>query len=58
MNRERLVKYAELIARCGLNVQKGQDVLVFAGLDQPDFVSMVVEACYKQGARKVVVDWS
>ena len=28
-----------------------------AGLDQPEFVKMVVEACYKRGAARVVVDW-
>ena len=52
-----LRKYAKLIARTGVNVQKGQEVFVSAGLDQPEFVRMVVEECYKAGARKVVVDW-
>ncbi len=52
-----LRQYAELIARKGANVQKGQEVFLVAGLDQPEFVKMVVEACYKCGAKKVVVDW-
>ena len=47
--------YAKLIIRCGLNVQKGQEVLIYADLDQPEFVKMVVEEAYKAKAREVVV---
>ena len=55
---ERIKKYARLIARVGLNVQKGEEVWIDAGLDQPDFVAMVVEECYKCGAKNVRVKWS
>ena len=58
MKKTVLRKYANLIAKCGVNVQKGQDVEIMADLDQPEFVKMVVEECYKLGARKVIVDWS
>ncbi len=58
MNKTRLRKYANLIAKCGVNVRRGQDVIVMAELDQPEFVKMVVDECYKLGARKVTVDWS
>ena len=58
MKMEQLQKYAQLLARVGLNVQKGQTVFVEAALDQPDFVTMVVEECYKAGASEVYVDWS
>ena len=58
MNKTRLRKYARLIARVGVNVQKGQEVMVQAELDQPEFVKMVVEECYRAGASKVSVDWS
>ncbi len=51
-------KYARLIARKGINVRKGQDVIVSASLDQPEFVKMVVEECYRAGASKVTVEWS
>lgn len=57
MNKTRLKKYARLIARCGVNVQKGQEVIISAQLDQPEFVKMVVDECYKAGAKKVSVDW-
>ncbi len=58
MNKTRLKKYATLIARVGANVQKGQRVIINAELDQPDFVRMVVEECYRAGAAKVEVEWS
>ena len=57
MKKTVLRKYAHLIAACGVNVQAGQEVFITAGLDQPEFVQMVVEACYKLGASRVVVDW-
>ena len=57
MNKTRLRKYAELIAACGVNVQKGQEVIITAELDQPEFVSMLVKECYKRGASKVNVDF-
>lgn len=55
MKKTVLREYAKLIVRCGINVQKGQEVLVYAGLDQPEFVQMVVEECYKAKAKKVIV---
>ena len=58
MNKTRLKKYAALIARCGVNVHKKQDVVIQAELDQPEFVEMLVKECYKAGARKVWVEWT
>ena len=57
MKKTVLREYARLIVRTGINVQKGQDVLVMADLDQPEFVELVVEECYKAKARKVTVIW-
>ncbi len=58
MKKTVLRNYARLIAKMGGRVQKGQDVIILAGLDQPDFVTMVAEECYRCGARKVTVEWS
>ena len=58
MNKTILKKYARLIAACGVNVQKGQDVFIAADLDQPEFVKMLTEECYKLGAARVVVDFN
>lgn len=58
MNKTTLKKYAKLIAVCGANVQKGQEVVINAELDQPEFIKLLVDECYKCGASKVQVDWS
>ena len=57
MKKTVLREYARLIVRTGLNVQKGQTVLVVADLDQPEFVQMVVEEAYKAKAKEVIVQW-
>ncbi len=57
MTKKVLRNYAKLITRTGVNVQKGQEVVVNAEPDQPEFVAMVVEECYKAGAKRVFVDW-
>jgi len=58
MKKTVMQKYAKLLAKTGLNVKKGQEVMIFADLDQPEFVKMCVEECYKAGAKKVVVEWN
>ena len=57
MKKSVLRKYANLIVRKGVNVQKGQEVIIHADLDQPEFVAMVVDEAYKAKARKVIVEW-
>lgn len=58
MKKTVLKNYARLIARVGVNVQKKQEVIITAGLDQPEFVKMVAEECYRAGAAKVRVEWT
>ena len=58
MKKTVLREYAKLIVRMGANVQKGQEVLIYAGLDQPEFVQLVVEEAYKAKAKEVTVHWS
>ncbi len=58
MNKTQLRRYAKLLAKTGVNVKKGQWVIVQAELDQPEFVEMVVEELYRAGAGKVTVEWS
>ena len=57
MKKTVLREYARLIARVGANVQKGQEVLIYADLDQPEFVKLLVEECYKAKAKEVTVLW-
>ena len=58
MKKSVLREYAKLIVRTGVNVQKGQEVMVYADLDQPEFVKLVVEEAYKAKAKKVIVEWN
>lgn len=58
MKKTVLRNYAKLIARAGVNIQKGQAVVIQTELDQPEFVAMLTEACYQAGAGKVTVEWS
>ena len=58
MKKTILREYARLIVRCGVNVQKGQEVNIYAELDQPEFVQMVVEEAYKAKASEVNVQWN
>ena len=57
MEEKLLRDYARLIACQGGHVIKGDEVWINAGLDQPEFVTMVVEECYKAGAKSVTVYW-
>lgn len=57
MKKTVLRKYAQLIAEKGVNIQKKQEVIIQCELDQPEFVKMLVEECYRAGAGKVIVYW-
>lgn len=57
MNKTILRNYAKLIVQKGVNVQKGQDVIIDAEVSDAYFVKYVVEEAYKVGARKVTIDW-
>ena len=52
-----LQDYARLIVEAGVNPDKGQAVMVYAELDQPDFVRMVVKSLYEHGVSEVILRW-
>lgn len=58
MKKTTMKKYARLIAVTGANVQKGQEVMVYASVENAEFARMVAEECYRAGAKKVIVEWS
>ncbi|MGA0097100.1 MAG: aminopeptidase [Bacilli bacterium] len=58
MNAKKLRQFATLTVRRGVNVKPGQDVIIHAELDQPEFVTMVVEEAYAAGAKSVRVKWT
>lgn len=57
MKKSVLKNYAKLIVRVGANVQKNQDVVINASVDDAYFVKYVVEEAYKAKARDVRVEW-
>ncbi|RYL95837.1 aminopeptidase [Sporolactobacillus sp. THM7-4] len=52
-----LDNYADITIKIGLNVQKGQDVKIFAPIESPVFVRKVVKKAYEAGAKNVYVEW-
>ena len=58
MKKSILKQYANLLITKGINVQKGQDVVINASVHDAYFVEHVVEEAYKAGARDVTVEWS
>ncbi len=57
MKQNVLRSYAKLVVKMGANVQKGQEVLISANVNDNYFVKYVVEECYKAKALRVIVDW-
>ena len=57
MKKALLKNYAELLVKMGVNVQKGQELNVYASIDQVPLVTEVVKWAYKVGAKKVNVEW-
>lgn len=58
MKKSLLKNYAKLIAVVGGNIRPGQAVEIFAEPDQPEFLTMLTEECYKAGAKSVRIIWS
>ena len=58
MELSRLQEYASLLAAKGIKVLPGEEVWINCQLSQIEFVRLVVEECYKRGAKKVRVDFS
>ncbi|MDF9824972.1 aminopeptidase [Breznakia sp. PF5-3] len=50
-------KYAKLAVKMGVNVQKGQTLVVNAPVNTKDLVEKVVEEAYKVGAKQVSVNF-
>ncbi|MFD2044355.1 aminopeptidase [Ornithinibacillus salinisoli] len=50
-------KYAELALRTGVNLQKGQALMINAPLEGAEFTKMVVRKAYEIGAKDVHINW-
>lgn len=56
--KDRLVKYAELIVKVGVNVQPGQPAFVTGAIEMAQLVRLVAEQAYAAGASNVHVEWT
>lgn len=56
MINEKLVKkYAYTLAKLGMNVRPGQDVMIEVNIENHAFAKLLLEECYKLGANKVSI---
>lgn len=53
-----LEKYAEITVEIGVNLQKGQTLIIDAPIHASAFVQQVVEAAYDKGAKVVMVEYT
>lgn len=57
-HKEYLKKLAAAAVEKGVNIQKGQPLLVRADIEQKDLVREITKRAYEKGASEVLVDWS
>ncbi len=50
-------KYAKLMVKTGINLQKHQTLVITSPIECAWFTRIVAETAYKEGAREVVVQW-
>lgn len=55
--KKNIEKYAQLIIKKGINIQKDQILVISAPVVTCDFTRQLVEEAYKAGAKEVVVHW-
>lgn len=53
-----LLQYARLVAQVGINVQRGQTIVINCPVACVEFGRMLVSASYDAGAKDVIVNWS
>lgn len=49
--------YAELVVRSGLNIQKGQRMLITCPVEGADFARLCAAAAYDAGCKEVILRW-
>ncbi len=57
MNQDMLWQYAKLVVNVGVNVQKGQPVVIAAPVERADFARLLTKAAYENGAKEVIINW-
>lgn len=57
MNEKMLKEYARLVVEVGINVQKGQRLVINCPIECAQFGRMLTSAAYDVGAKDVIVNW-
>lgn len=52
-----LTAYAKVLLQKGLNIQKGQTLVINAPVEAHDFVTLLTKEAYAAGASEVVANW-
>lgn len=58
IKKEILTKYVDLALNIGINLQKGQILVIMSPVETAPFTRLLVEKAYELGASEVVVHWS
>lgn len=53
-----IVNYAKLLARVGAKIEKGQNVVIYANVEEADFITLLTKECYLAGAGTVEIEWN
>lgn len=56
-NADLIKEYAEIVVKIGVNVQKGQDVVIACPVEHYEFARMVAAEAYAAGAGDVIMQW-
>lgn len=57
MDQEKLKIYAEVLLKNGINLQKGQIIVVNAPVESSEFVRILAKTAYENGAKEVIPNW-
>lgn len=56
--RENMEKYAQMLLEVGLNLDKGQELVLSAAVESAEMVRILTEKAYQMGAKDVLINWS
>ncbi len=57
MNKELNIKFAELIIKCGVNLQENQGLVINAALDAAPLVRELVKIAYLNKSSDIIINW-
>lgn len=57
MDNEKIKKYAQLVVKAGVNIQKNQTLVVNSPIECAEFTRLLAQTAYEAGAGDVVICW-